>query len=425
MKTNLLLSLAIILMVLNSYAQNNRTCGTMQNLQDMIAKDPSINISMQQLENFTAQWVKNHSLQKTQKNATVITIPVVVHVIHNNEAIGVGQNISDNQIASQIIALNEDFRLHNDDSLLPTHPFWPYTADTQIEFCLAQRTPSNTATNGIERIYGGQANWTRADIESIVKPQTIWNRNQYLNLWVLTFGGADAGLLGYAQFPGTGSANTDGVVIRYNSFGYVGTLDPPYDNGRTGVHEVGHWLNLRHIWGDNQPNCGDDLVSDTKPAPAPNFNCPSFPFHPSNACGTDANGEMYMNYMDYVDDACMVMFTFGQANRMQAALSGARSSLLSSQGCVAPVGIEELSILHGIDIYPNPNDGSFNIYSSNLKAENTRIELINILGATIQSFENIKLFPYQIKTHDLAEGVYYVKITNGNYSVTKKILITR
>lgn len=420
MKTSIFLSLAIILFTFNSFSQN-RTCGTMENLQDMILKDPGMVDRMQQLEDFTANWIKEHELQKSQNTGAIITIPVVVHIIHNGEAVGSGQNISDIQIQSQIVALNEDFRLHNDDSLLPNHPFWPYTADSQIEFCLAQRDPQGNATNGIDRQYGGTANWTKAQIESYVKPNTIWDRDQYLNLWSLTFGGGDTGLLGYAQFPG-GDAGTDGVVIRYDAFGYVGNVTAPYDNGRTGVHEIGHWLNLRHIWGD--ANCGDDFVSDTRSAVTANYNCPTFPHNANSACGTDVNGEMYMNYMDYVNDNCMVMFTFGQANRMHAALSGSRNSLLTSQGCKAPVGINELSILKHIDIYPNPNDGIFSIYTSN-EVKDLSIDIINILGAQVQHFENINQFPYQINLKNLSNNIYYVKISIGPNSITKKIIIEK
>lgn len=423
MKTRLLLSLTIILVVLNGYAQSQRTCGTMENLQEMTAKDPAMIKNMEEIEKFTADWVKQHALQKSAKTAAIITIPVIIHIIHNGEAIGSGANISYNQAMSQIIALNEDFRLLNEDSLQPSHPFWPYTADTQIQFCLAQRTPSGASTTGIERINGGQASWTKAQIESTLKPSTIWNRDKYLNLWSLNFGGADAGLLGYAQFPG-GNASTDGVVIRYTAFGYVDNVVAPYNNGRTGVHEVGHWLNLRHIWGDNQPNCGDDLVGDTKPADAPNFNCPGFPKDPNNTCGGDGNGEMYMNYMDYVDDNCMVMFTFGQASRMQAILNGTRSSLKTSLGC-ATVGVDELTFTSSIDLFPNPNNGSFTINSQNIKPEKLSVEIYDLIGSNIQKYENINSFPYHIDVSHFANGLYYVKIINETNSTTKKILISK
>lgn len=423
MKTTLFFSIAFVFFFLfNSYAQSQRTCGTMDVLQEMIDKDPSIKDRMQQLEIFTKKWVENHQLNKSTNSMAVITIPVVFHIVHFGEAVGSGSNISDAQILSQLDAMNEDFRLHNADSLQPTHPFWPYTADAQIEFCLAQRDPTGNPTTGILRYEGDQAGWTKTDIESTIKPQTIWNRDKYLNVWSLNFAAPDDGLLGYAQFPGTGSSTTDGVVIRYNALGYTGNVSPPFDNGRTGVHEVGHWLNLRHIWGD--ANCGDDLVNDTRPAQSPNNDCPSFPHNANSACGTDANGEMYMNYMDYVNDNCMVMFTFGQASRMQAALNGARSSLKTSTGCT-PVGVEELAFLKSVAIYPNPSNGNFYIDFKNLKPESLIIEVVNLLGENIAVYKDIVRFPHEISLSHLPTGVYLIKLHDGRNKVAKKIIIER
>jgi hypothetical protein len=142
--------------------------------------------------------------------------------------------------------------------------------------------------------------------------------------------------LGYAQFPG-GPADTDGVVIAYTAFGDTGTAAPPFDKGRTATHEIGHWLNLRHIWGDDCPSSnqcsGSDFVADTPNQECMNYSCPDFP-HVS--CNNDPNGDMFMNYMDYVDDPCMIMFTKGQSARMDAALAGPRSTILKSDGLDCP-----------------------------------------------------------------------------------------
>jgi pregnancy-associated plasma protein-A len=147
-----------------------------------------------------------------------------------------------------------------------------------------------------------------------------WPSDAYLNLWVCSLGG---GLLGYAQFPG-GPAATDGVVILNKAFGTTGTATAPFDLGRTAVHEVGHWLNLRHIWGDTEDCSGTDFVADTPNAQHPNFGKPSFP-HIS--CSNGPSGDMFMNYMDYVDDDSMVMFTAGQVARMRTALDGPRGAI--------------------------------------------------------------------------------------------------
>ena len=199
----------------------------------------------------------------------MITIPVVVHVLYNNAI----QNISDAQVNSQIDVLNEDFRkLNLDISNLP-NVFSALAADCQIQFCLAKRDPNGNATNGIVRKSTTITSFSSNDNikRSANGGSDPWNTSQYLNIWSGNLGG---GLLGYAQFPG-GAAATDGVVLLYNTVGRVGTLMAPYNKGRTATHEVGHWLNLRHIWGD--ANCGSDLVNDTPTQQTSNFGCPTFP----------------------------------------------------------------------------------------------------------------------------------------------------
>src|SRR5690606_26221317 len=185
----------------------------------------------------------------------IITIPVVVHVIHSGQAIGVGRNISDAQVMSQITVLNQDYRRAQNT---PGYNNDPVGADTEIQFCLAQRDPQGNATNGINRVNLGNTVWNEYNVETILKPQTRWDPTKYLNIWVCQFGGDLNGVLGYAQFPtGTGlqglgggstSAMTDGVIIGYQFFGSSslasGNYFPPYDKGRTATHEVAHWLGL-------------------------------------------------------------------------------------------------------------------------------------------------------------------------------------
>lgn len=223
--------------------QAQRKCGTMDSHYANVAKDPSIVVRQAEIERFTQEYIANHSSSKTNKTKQVITIPVVVHVIHNGEPIGTGPNISTAQIMSQLDVLNEDFRLMNSDSLMPSHPFWQFTADTEIEFCLANQDPQGNPTTGIYRYDGDQDYYSYNDMETWVKPQSIWDRDSYLNLWTIRFDTTE-GLLGYAQFPGEADS-TDGVVIGYRFFGRVGDVVAPNDGGRTATHEVGHWLNLR------------------------------------------------------------------------------------------------------------------------------------------------------------------------------------
>ncbi|MHC1559972.1 zinc metalloprotease [Actinomycetospora sp. C-140] len=248
----------------------------------------------------------------------VVTIPVVVHVVAATDE----QDISDKQVASQIESLNLDYRRKNPDAKLVPDVWADLAADTRIEFELATKDPSGAATDGIVRVHTDRTSFR--DVDNPVKfdetgGSTAWPSDRYLNLWVCNLAG---GLLGYAQFPGM-PAETDGVVILYTAFGTIGSLTPEYDRGRTATHEIGHWLNLRHIWGDENNCSGTDFVADTPKAQLPNYGTPSFP-HVS--CGNGPNGDMFMNYMDYTDDVAMFMFTAGQSERMNATLAGPRSS---------------------------------------------------------------------------------------------------
>ena len=203
------------------------------------------------------------------------------------------------------------------------------TADARIEFKLATTDPAGNPTTGITRT--ATATTAFSDDDSVKSAATggadAWPSDKYLNIWVCPLGG---GLLGYAQFPG-GPAATDGVVILHSAFGTSGTAAAPFNLGRTATHEIGHWLNLRHIWGDDGTGCsGSDFVADTPNQGGPNYGVPTFP---KVSCGNGPNGDMFMNFMDYVDDSAMIMFTAGQVTRMQATLDGLRSSIGTAISC--------------------------------------------------------------------------------------------
>ena len=315
----------VIVVLLNVFFANaqQRNCGTMQHLDEIRQRDPGVDNRMD-VENLDIKhWISNNtSSSKSMPN--IITIPVVVHVIYKNSS----QNISDAQIFSQIDILNEDFRMNNSDASSVPSAFAGAAADCEIEFCLAVRDPNGNVTTGITRTYTTTSSFSgyTSMKYSSTGGQDAWNTSDYLNIWVCNLA---SGLLGFATFPG-GNSSTDGVVCDYAYFGNTGTATSPYDLGRTATHEVGHWLNLYHIWGDSY--CGNDYVSDTPKHEESNYGCPSYP-HASSCSGTDSTGEMFMNYMDYTNDACMFMFSTGQKNRMRATLNGSRSSLLSSLGC--------------------------------------------------------------------------------------------
>lgn len=314
----------------NMEIPSTRTCGTM----DRYLNDP---VKMQKLRasNERAKQLMESGNISYRGSQVVVTIPVVVHVVYNTPQ----QNISDAQINSQIQILNEDFRKLNADINLVPSVWTNLAADIEIEFCLASRDPQGNPTNGITRTQTGnsagfnQSNAVKSDATGGKSP---WNTEKYLNIWVCKLAGS---LLGYAQFPDDDPA-TDGVVIGFNYFGNTGTAQSPFNKGRTTTHEIGHWLGLFHIWGD-EPQCSqDDEVSDTPQQKDSNSGCPNFPqtTQAGGRCNASDPSSMFMNYMDYVNDACMYMFTNGQKARMLSFLNGSRASLLTSDGCIPPGG---------------------------------------------------------------------------------------
>lgn len=316
--------------MMTSQAQTLRRCATMENLARLKQLDPDLEARMQDVEKQTQEVINNMATGKggfSSVTATVYQIPVVVHVLYNTTA----QNITDAQIQSQIDVLNEDFRRTNADKSNTPAGFASLAADCEIQFCLASVAPNGAATTGIVRKSTTVTSWSQDDAVKYSSSggSDAWPDTKYLNIWVCNLGG---GLLGYAQFPG-GPAATDGVVINYKYFGRGGSALAPYNKGRTGSHEVGHWLNLYHIWGDDNGACtGSDQVSDTPNQGVEHYGCPAFP---TSSCSNGANGDMFMNYMDYTDDACMNMLTLGQKTRMRALFNtgGAKETLLTSNGC--------------------------------------------------------------------------------------------
>lgn len=291
-------------------------CGTVAAHQNLLEADPGLAARREEI--LAAVDTSIASGRARQVAEELETITVVVHVVAADD----DQDISDAQIRSQIDILNRDFRASNDDRLQTPGVWQDLVADTRIEFELATQNPDGERTDGIVRVRTDRTSFTVDDAvkSSATGGSDPWPTDRYLNLWVCRLGG---GLLGYAQFPG-GPPATDGVVILDTACGDTGTATEPFHLGRTAVHEVGHWLDLHHIWGDRTDCTGDDLVGDTPPARRPNTGKPAFPHV---TCSNGPSGDMFMNYMDYVDDDAMYMFTLGQSDRMNAILDGARASL--------------------------------------------------------------------------------------------------
>lgn len=290
-----------------------RLCGAMTVHYRLIETVPGFRQRQVDLEHASAARLRSAAVGR----ARPITIPVVVHVVHNTTM----QNMTGRQIRSQIAVLNRDFRARNPDKSKVPSVWSGLVADAGITFALATVDPAGNPTRGITRTPTDQRQFGDDDAVKFTASggHDAWPASKYLNIWVCNL----VPWLGYAQFPG-GLPETDGLVILYTAFGTRDTAAPPFNLGRTATHEIGHWLNLRHIWGDTPDCSGSDFVDDTPNAEEPNFSKPSFP-HVS--CNNGPNGDMFMNYMDYVDDDSMFMFTPQQVARMHATLEGPRSAI--------------------------------------------------------------------------------------------------
>ena len=298
---------------------SRRQCGVMDVHRRLLSTSAEYVAARSALENATTQYVA-----RQQRFAGIARIPVVVHVVWKTAA----QNVSQAQIDSQIEVLNRDFRATNTDLNVVPAPFTGLIADSRIEFYLATEDPNGNPTTGVTRTQTTKNSFSTDDAVKSTASGGIdpWPTDRYLNIWVAQLGG---GLLGYAQFPG-GPADTDGVVILHSGFGTNGTAAAPFDLGRTTTHEIGHYLNLFHIWGDDGTGCsGSDEVADTPNQGGPNFGVPTFP---KLSCSNGPNGDLWVNYMDYTDDRGMVMFTDDQVARMEACLDTVRSDLPDFSG---------------------------------------------------------------------------------------------
>ena len=338
-----------LLLSFTSFAQQR--CHTNEHVENLNKKYPEYQKNRNQVNKQTINWIESNYQNDVK---SIITIPVVVHVVWNTSQ----ENISDQQIFSQIDVLNADFRRTNIDAIMTPSVWTSIAADTEIEFCLASVDPNGAFTSGITRT---QTSETSFSIQSDAVKATAtgginpWNQNNYLNIWVCDLSG---GILGYATPPSSFNNPDDGVVIGYKYFGTLGTVQGPYNKGRTCTHEVGHWLNLDHIWG-NSGNCGNDNVNDTPTQEEENYNCPAFP-HNVNSCGTsNSSGDMFMNYMDYTNDGCMNLFTLGQKARMTAAINQYRSNLLSQNLCNTTPPTPSWNCINGNCIDPLNGNGSY------------------------------------------------------------------
>jgi len=406
--------LLTLVSVLSLSAYGQRTCGTVDKANMKFSENSLAQTNRESLKNF----LRNNNY-KEGKRAGVITIPVVVHVIYKNTT----QNISDAQIQSQLTVLNNDFRKLNADfnTVVPS-AFKPNASDMELAFCLATKKPDGTATTGIER--KSVASGFNFDNNYYKTSGLVaWDPTKYLNIWVGAF--TNQNYLGWAYPPDFAGDPDDGLCIGYQYFGTTGTVVSPYNKGRTATHEIGHYFGLNHIWGDSNDNtvCGtainNDGCADTPATDEPYFGKPSFPNN-DYTCTTTANGAMFMNYMDYVDDAAMAMFSNDQKTIAQNTMVGPRASLLNSNACSSTMGVDDVEKSNSINIFPNPAVNYISIASPLVKIN--EVEIFGNDGRLVKR-ANIKNETDKIDVKNLPVGTYYVRTyDNGNFIKSMKFI---
>jgi hypothetical protein len=391
-------------------------CATPGYLRQVLQERPHLREAIDIQEDRLRQWIRDREMQAVPRE--VVTIPVVVHIVHRTDE----DNIPDEQVYAQLEVLNRDYRALNADLTLVPQEFQGTIADVELEFCLASADPQGAPSTGITR--------TRTDFERVGRekgPQgeirvhfdrlggkDPWTVDRYLNIWVCDMGG---GFLGRATLPGTANfPEEDGVVIDYRYFGTIGTArqNPPYHLGRTCTHEIGHYFNLLHTWGDDGGTCElDDLVEDT-PLQGLNYSgCPSWP---QESCGSR---DMFMNFMDRVDDGCMHFFTAGQKMRMRAALELFRPGLLQGAECpsIDDPGrvVLELRLLNTSDalrvLFDAPLEGKAEIF------------MYNFLGQEVFSREASGVHVIELPKAGFAYGPHILRVRYMGIDFSRKIMI--
>ena len=321
------------------FGPERRTCGTWEAHLRLLRTNPRYREDYQRNQIFINNYVKQN--RDAGFRTGVVTIPVVVHIVYNTAA----QNIPDSQIHSQIDVLNQDYRKLNPDVSGTPSVFTGVAADCRIQFQLAVRDPNCQPTIGITRTSTSVTSFDIFHTDTVKSTASggidPWPAGKYLNIWVCN---GQPSQLGRGTFPGT-PANIDGLICVVQAFGTTGSLFTSYNKGRTSTHEIGHYFNLHHLWGDVSDCSGTDFVADTPNQVGPNYGCVTFPHV---TCSNGPNGDMFMNYMDYSDDRCMFMFTAGQSARIEAALAGPRASLLASDGLI-PAPVPDVPVLWSAD----------------------------------------------------------------------------
>ncbi|MBS1946401.1 MAG: T9SS type A sorting domain-containing protein [Bacteroidetes bacterium] len=410
----------LVLAQLFLFAQD--VCHTADYRQRFFLSHPEAVPKMAELESFTQNIIAQKKftasrIKPVTNKPDVISIPVVVHVLYGTDQ----ENISDAQVQSQIDVLNQDYQRRNADTTKTPDVFKSVAADCGFQFVLAKVDPGGYATTGIIH---KKTNVQSFGIQDGIKFSSsggddAWDRDRYLNIWV---GNLSGSVLGYSSVV-SGPAANDGVVILYTAFGTKGTATAPYNKGRTTTHEVGHWLNLIHTWGD--ADCGDDHVSDTPPQSSADRGCPGGVVI---SCNNAPTGNMYQNFMDFTNDECMNLFTIGQRERMLALFQpgGARYALLSSTAIMAtPLSKPIPTVAEGgtssISVYPNPSVDHITVKLSEDISMGSQMDIYNQVGQKVVSMI-VQQSQFQVNIADLGKGIYFIKVNGGKCRVMTKLM---
>ena len=382
-------------------AQKSCEAGTYR--QKRLKENDMLADNLSRIESFVRQFTEaNANSHAARGEETIIKIPVVVHILYHYPS----EKISDAQVMSQIQALNQNFRRRMADTVNTPSYFKPLAADCGIEFQLAISDPLRRATTGIVRKYTPVKEWQADDKMkfSAEMGDDAWDPNSYLNIWVCNLNR----VAGYSSVPGD-APGKDGIVIGFPAFGTINGQSG-YEMGKTAVHEIGHWLNLKHIWGDQY--CGDDGIADTPKQAGFNIDCPGVI---NITCGNGPHGDMYMNYMDLTSDACMNIFTLGQKAKMRALFEagGVRHGILSSNGLNPPL-ISEIPLpetdpkwLHP-QLYPNPSNSFLNLdLTYDQRWMGKTISVINLQGQIVMNVM-VTSKTIRIDISELQAGLYFL-----------------
>ncbi|WP_128543450.1 M43 family zinc metalloprotease [Larkinella soli] len=408
-------------------------CGIVFREQTLESRDPRRSEKRRLLNEKIESYIRTQSEQapSARVGEVVYRIPVVVHVVHSNSSGFIGgtgnSNISDEQIASQIRVLNEDYRRMANTRGFNTNPIG---ADTGIEFYLARTDPDGSTSNGITRHYYPQRSsfdvYNASSGDDLLLSQiAYWPSDRYLNIWVTTLRND---YLGYSQFPAaenydglnpTENELTDGVIIDYRYFGSeIGAVtSPTYRYGRTTTHEVGHWLGLIHTWGDDV--CGNDYCNDTPPTEGPNqtTECPE---KFSNCNGVRTRNQIE-NYLDYTPDACMNLFTQDQKARMRAVIevSPRRQRVVKSSEPLPQT--EKLTV----NVFPNPAQSQTTLEVLFTGFQSFLVQVTDLAGRIVktQRYTDSPSSSITIPLSTLQNGYYIVKVSTDKETTARRLLV--